>query len=256
MYQLSSERGCIRVNQWDVPVCMGLDEAVAAVQEIENYPFTQRPVDMPFPHWVNFIRLQLESHFDPQTIYRSGFKMYTTLDPDLQNYAQSAVKNQIEKLVDNDATDGALMAIRPDTGEILAMVGSADFFNESISGQVNMAVAPRQPGSSIKPLTYAAAFEQGWTPATLIWDVPSEFPPSGNPEDTRAPYEPVNYDGKFHGPVRARVALGSSYNIPAVKALDFIGIYDNPDTDAKDGFIPFAERMGITSLRGMIMGYR
>lgn len=247
MYQLSSDRSCIRVNQWDVPICIKLDEAVAAVQEIENFPFAQRPVSMPFPHWVNFIRMQLEAQFDPQTIYRSGFKVYTTLDPELQNYAQSAVKAQVEKLADNDATDGALVALRPATGEILAMVGSADFYNEAISGQVNMAISPRQPGSSIKPLTYMAAFEKGWTPATVIWDVPSEFPPSGNLNDTRDPYKPVNYDGKFHGPVRARIALASSYNVPAVKVLDFVGIYDNPETSEKDGFIAFAERMGIST---------
>ena len=248
MYQLSSERGCIDIHQSEVPICVTLNEAVAAAQEIENYPFAQRPVNMPFPHWVNFIRSQLEQQFDPQTIYRSGFRVYTTLDPDLQNYAQQAVKNQVEQLTANDATDGALVAIRPATGEILAMVGSPDFFNEEISGQVNMAVAPRQPGSSIKPVTYAAAFEKGWTPATLIWDVPSEFPPSGNPDDPRDPYKPVNYDGKFHGPVLARTALGSSYNVPAVKTLDFVGIYDNPDTSEKEGLIAFAERMGITTL--------
>jgi penicillin-binding protein 1C len=247
MYQLSSDRSCIKINQWDVPICIKLDEAVAAVQEIENFSFTQRPVNMPFPHWVNFIRLQLESQFDPQTIYRSGFKVYTTLDPELQNYAQSAVKAQVGKLVDNDASDGALVAIRPATGEVLAMVGSADFYNEAISGQVNMAISPRQPGSSIKPLTYTAAFEKGWTPATVIWDVPSEFPPSGNPDDTRDPYKPVNYDGRFHGPIRARIALASSYNVPAVKVLDFVGIYDNPATSEKDGFISFAERMGIST---------
>jgi membrane carboxypeptidase/penicillin-binding protein PbpC len=93
-----------------------------------------------------------------------------------------------------------------------------------------------------------AAFEKGWTPSTLIWDVPSEFPPSGNPDDTRPPYEPVNYDEKFHGPVRARIALGSSYNVPAVKTLDFVGIYDDPDTAEKDGLIAFAERLGISTL--------
>lgn len=247
-YQLSKERSCIDINQSSVPICVTLNEAVAAAQEMENFTFVLRPVNMPFPHWVNFIRAQLESQFDPQTIYRSGFKVYTTLDPELQTYAQTAVKQQVEQLAANDATDGALVAIKPATGEILAMVGSADFFNEAISGQVNMAVAPRQPGSSIKPLTYAAAFEKGWTPATLIWDVPSEFPPSGNPDDTREPYEPVNYDGKFHGPVLARTALGSSYNVPAVKALDFVSIYDDPNTSEKEGLIAFAERMGITTL--------
>lgn len=247
VYQLSLERGCIDINQSSVPICVTLNEAVAASREIEEYPFMQRPVNMPFPHWVNFIRAQLEAQFDPQTIYRSGFRVYTTLDPEFQTYAQSAVKQQVDQLQANEATDGALVAIKPSTGEILAMIGSPDFFNEEIDGQVNMAVAPRQPGSSIKPLTYTAAFEKGWTPATLIWDVPSEFPPSGNPDDTREPYKPVNYDGRFHGPVLARTALGSSYNVPAVKVLDFVGIYDNPNTAEKEGLIAFAERMGITT---------
>ena len=248
MYLLSSERGCIRVDQSNVPICVTLDEAVAAAQEIEGYEFVQKSIDMLFPHWVNYIRAELESRFDPQTIYRSGFRVYTTLDPDLQNYAQASLEEQVESLVDNNASDGALVAIRPGSGEILAMVGSADFYNEEISGQVNMAVAPRQPGSSIKPLTYTAAFEKGWTPSTLIWDVPSEFPPSGDPDDTRDPYEPVNYDGKFHGPVLVRTALGSSYNVPAVKTLNYVGIYDDPDTPEEEGFIAFAERMGISTL--------
>jgi penicillin-binding protein 1C len=248
MYQLSRERNCIRVSQLEVPVCVRLEEAVAAVQEIEEFPFVQKAVQMLFPHWVNYIRSQLEQQFDAQTIYRSGFSVYTTLDPVMQNYAQDAVAEQVASLTENNATGGALVALNPSTGEILAMVGSPDFYNENASGQVNMAVAPRQPGSSIKPLTYTAAFEKGWTPATLIWDVPSEFPPSGDPNDTREPYEPVNYDRRFHGPVLVRTALGSSYNVPAVKALDFIGIYDNPNTPQKDGFIALAERMGITTL--------
>ena len=102
---------------------------------------------------------------------------------------------QIADLAANNAHDGALVAIQPSTGEILAMVGSADYYNADISGQVNMAVSEtRQPGSSIKPINYVAAFQKGWTPATLIWDVPSEFPPSGAPNDTREPYKPNNYD--------------------------------------------------------------
>lgn len=248
IYELSSQRGCIAVNQSSVPICVTLDEAVAAAQEMEQYEFVRRPINLPYPHWVNFIRAQLEAQFDPQTIYRSGFKVYTTLDPDFQAYAQSSVKDQVDALVENDATNGALVAIKPESGEILAMVGSADFFKEDISGQVNMAVAPRQPGSSIKPLTYTAAFEKSWTLSTLIWDVESEFPPSGNPDDTHDPYIPVNYDGKYHGPVLVRTALGSSYNIPAVKTLDYVGIYDNPNTPEKEGFIAFAESMGITTL--------
>ena len=248
IYLLSSAEDCIKVSNSTVPVCVSLNEAVTAAQEMEEYPFEKKLITMPFPHWVNFIRVLLEEQYDPQTIYRSGFRVYTTLDPDLQRYAQNAVREQVDKLVANNASNGALVAIRPQTGEILAMVGSADFNNEAISGQVNMSVAPRQPGSSIKPLTYTAAFEKGWTPATLIWDVESEFPPSGDPNDTREPYKPVNYDRKFHGPVRVRTALGSSYNVPAVKTLDFVGIYDDPTTPQEDGFIAFAKRMGITTL--------
>ncbi|MRR31648.1 penicillin-binding protein, partial [bacterium] len=123
-----------------------------------------------------------------------------------------------------------------------------DFYNDEIAGQINMALSPRQPGSSFKPLTYAAAFEKGWTPSTLIWDVPSEFPPSGYANDTREPYVPVNYDGKAHGPVTVRTALANSYNIPAVKALQFVGIYDDPNVAGEDGVIAFAKRMGITTL--------
>ena len=196
-----------------------------------------------------FVRSQLEAQFDAQTIYRSGFVVYTSLDPALQDAAQQIVTNQVAALADKNASDGALVAIRPATGEILAMVGSADFNNAAIHGQVNMATSQTsQPGSSIKPFTYIAAFEKGWTPATLIWDVPSQFPPSGNPDDTRPPYEPVNYDGKFHGPVTVRTAIANSYNIPAVKTLQFVGIYDDPATPAKDGLIGMAQRLGLTSL--------
>jgi len=247
MYQLSSERSCITTVAGKTPICVSLEDAVTAAQTIENYPFVQRVVPMPYPHWVNFIRQQLELQYDAQTIYRSGFKVYTTLDPEMQEFTQASVQEQVDLLQNNDATNGAVVVLKPANGEILAMVGSADFFNADISGQVNMALAPRQPGSSIKPLTYVAAFEKGWTPSTLIWDVPSEFPPSGNPDDPREPYEPVNYDGKFHGPVLLRTALGSSYNIPAVKTLDFVGIYDNPNTTAIEGLIAFAERLGVST---------
>ncbi len=248
MYTLSSERDCIDVDSLDTQVCLDATDATLAYEEIESYPFEQSATTIKYPHWVFFIRSLLEAQYDPQTIYRSGFTIYTTLDPDLQEYAQQIVTNQVSQLAENNATNGALVAIKPGTGEILAMVGSPDFYNEAISGQVNMAVSPRQPGSAIKPLTYVAAFEKGWTPATLIWDVPTDFPPSGDPNDTMPPYQPVNYNGQFNGPVTVRTALANSLNIPAVKALQYVGIYDNPNTEAEDGFINFAERMGITTL--------
>jgi penicillin-binding protein 1C len=243
MYQLSLERNCIYVSNNPQPICVDVSAAAEAANEIETYSFQALQASMRFPHWVQYVRTQLEAQFDPQTIYRSGFTVYTTLDPGLQDVAQKLVSDQVSALADRHVTDGALVAIRPATGEILAMVGSADFYNAAISGQVNMATSPtRQPGSSIKPLTYVAAFEKGWTPASLFWDVPSEFPPSGNPDDTRPPYVPVNYDGRFHGPVLARVALANSYNLPAVRALQFVGVYG--DT----GLIAMAKRLGITSL--------
>ncbi len=248
-YYLSQEKNCIEVSNSPEPVCVGALEASQAVEEIENYNFTPPNISIRYPHWVNFVRSELEEMYDAQTIYRSGFTVYTTLVPELQDEAQRIVTAQIASLSDRNVQNGALVAIEPSTGKILAMVGSPDFYNGDISGQVNMATSPtRQPGSSIKPLVYLTAFEKGWTPATLIWDVPSQFPPSGDPNDTREPYEPVNYDGKFHGAVTVRVAIANSFNIPAVKALDYVGIYDNPETEEKEGMIALAERLGITTL--------
>jgi len=248
VYQYNQEKGCIYVRDNAQPVCVTADEAIQAARDIENYTFVFAENDMLYPHWVNYVRALLEEEYGPQTIFRSGFNVYTTIDPDIQVKAQELVRNQVNSMVDKNVSGGAVVAIQPATGEILAMVGSPDFFNEEGSGQVNMAVSPRQPGSSIKPITYAAAFEKGWTPATLIWDVPSEFSPSGLPTDPSPKYIPVNYDGRFHGPVTVRSALANSFNVPAVKALEYVGLYDDPTTDRKEGFIPFAERMGITTL--------
>jgi membrane peptidoglycan carboxypeptidase len=114
------------------------------------------------------------------------------------------------------------------------MVGSADFHNEEIDGQVNVALRCRQPGSSIKPLTYLASFERGWTPAQLFWDVKTEFPDGANP-----PYVPANYDEEYHGPMLMRKALANSYNVPAVEAMQFVGV---------DGLLEMSERLGILSL--------
>lgn len=248
MYQTSQEQSCIYVSNSPQRVCVDALSVATASSELQDYTFKPAAVPMRYPHWVNYIRGLLETQFDPQTIYRSGFSVYTTLDPGLQDAAEEIVAAHVQSLADRHVTDGALVAIRPSTGEILAMVGSADFYNEEIDGQVNMAVSPRQPGSSIKPLTYLAAFEKGWTPATLLWDVPSEFPPSGDPNDPRPPYKPVNYDERFHGPVTVRTALANSYNIPAVKTLQYVGIYDDPNTSTEEGLIAVARRLGITTL--------
>jgi penicillin-binding protein 1C len=249
MYEASSEEGCIYVSNSPQKICVDATSAVDAYTALENYQFNPPDVQIRYPHWVNYVRSILESQFDAQTIYRSGFSVYTTIDPVLQDEAEKLVKQQIYSLSAYNANDGALVAIQPSNGEILAMVGSADFYNDAIDGQVNMATSPtRQPGSSIKPITYIAAFEKGWTPATLIWDVPTEFPPSGVPNDPSPPYIPVNYDGRFHGPVTVRSALANSYNIPAVKTLQFAGIYDDPNTNNEEGMLSIAKKLGITSL--------
>ena len=244
MFDLSSTEGCIKVSNSETPVCVDPTQATQAANEMKAYPYRPPSFDAKYPHWVNFVRAQLEELYDAQTIYRSGFVVYTTLDPALQDRAQQLVTDQVAAMADNNTQNGALVSIIPSTGEIVAMVGSPDFNNIAISGQINMAISPtRQPGSSIKPFTYVAAFEKGWTPSTWIWDVPTKFPDGANP-----PYEPRNYDGRFHGGLTVRMALSNSFNIPAVKALEFVGIYDDPNTPEKEGLIGMATKLGITSL--------
>lgn len=209
-------------------------EAQRALAEPLHLAPRSASLTMRAPHFTVYVREQLEARYGPQVLYRNGLRVTTTLDLDLQAAAEEALREHVAGLASRGAHNGAAVVINPATGEILAMVGSADFWDESIDGQVNMALSPRQPGSAIKPLTYLAAFERGWTPATLIWDVPTEFPDGANP-----PYRPRNYDGAFRGPVLVRQALGNSLNIPAVKALQFVGL---------DGFKEIAARVGITTL--------
>jgi penicillin-binding protein 1C len=248
MYEASEAQGCIYVSNSVQRICVDLETGSEAAYALEDYEFHQPYVQIRYPHWVNYIRTLIEAEYDPQTIYRSGFTVETTLDPRLQEMASASLEKHVSLLEANNVQSGALVALEPATGEILAMVGSVDFYNDEIDGQINMALAPRQPGSSIKPITYLAAFEKGWTPATLIWDVETEFPPSGNPDDPRDPYIPVNYDERYHGPVTVRSALANSYNVPAVKALNFVGIYDDPNTPVEDGMIEMAHRLGISTL--------
>jgi len=171
------------------------------------------------PHFVTYVRQELETIVPPEYIYQAGLRVHTTLDPRLQAIAEEEVRQQVNALAGRNVSNGALIAMDTTTGHILAMVGSKDFRDESIDGQVNMAISPRQPGSTMKPLTYLATFEKlGWTPSTLVMDIPVEYPDgAGNV------YVPKNYDDKFHGPVSIRTALANSYNIPPVKAQALVG---------------------------------
>ena len=208
--------------------------AQAEAARSEELQFVAQRTDIRAPHFVTYVRQLLEQKYGSAVLYQGGLQVYTTLDPRLQGIAERVAREQIAALADKHVTNASLVAIRPGSGEILAMLGSVDFFNPEIDGQVNVAMRLRQPGSAIKPVTYVTAFEKGWTPATLIMDVPTEFPDGAN-----RPYKPTNYDEKFHGPVLVRTALGSSYNIPAVKTLQYVGL---------PAFLEMAHRLGINSL--------
>jgi 1A family penicillin-binding protein len=212
---------------------INLAQAEAAKLE----PLNLRPLGAAFeaPHFVTFVRQELEKIVPPEYIYQAGLRVQTTLDPRLQAIAEEEINNQVAALAGRNVTNGALVAMDVKNGQILAMVGSRDFRDESIDGQVNMAISPRQPGSTMKPLTYLAAFEElNYTPATLLMDVPVEYP-----DGAGGIYKPRNYDDKFHGPVLLRTALANSYNIPPIKTLEALGL---------DSLIEMAERLGITTL--------
>jgi len=190
--------------------------------------------DILAPHLVMYVREQLEAVYGTEALYKGGLQVYTTLDLDLQQQAEQIVAERVATLADYAVTNGALVAMDPHNGDVLAMVGSADFFNSDISGQVNITRQARQPGSTIKPFTYLAALERGWTAGTMLMDVSQDFPDGANP-----PYRPVNVDGKEYGPISLRVALASSRNIPAVSTLNQIGL---------PALLEMAQRLGITTL--------
>ncbi len=188
------------------------------------------------PHFVNFVLDQLESRLGRDYVRRAGLHIYTTLDPALQAAAQEVVTSESAELQGRfDNNNAALVALRPGTNDILAMVGSLDFFDEEIDGQVNVATSLRQPGSSIKPILYATALNDNLiSPATVIWDTPITYTVGVNQS-----YTPLNYDRKMHGPVTARASLANSFNIPAVKLLDGVGVAR---------MLESAQAMGLLSL--------
>jgi len=226
--------------------------------------------DMKAPHFSVYVRKQLERmpEVGPEALYRGGLRVYTTVDLELQEQAQCAAQTQIRRLSgedettviqeaiesgcraaqylpplsayqvgrDHDVNNASVVVLRPGTGEILALVGSLDYWNESIDGQYNVAVdgRGRQPGSSFKPFTYVTLLSQGYSPAHMFLDVRQAFRQPGG-----SPYVPENYDRRYHGPQRLRLALARSYNIPAVAALEIAGI---------DNVIRTAHRMGINTL--------
>ena len=189
---------------------------------------------MEAPHMVMYVRERLETLYGTEMLYRGGLQVHTTLDLGLQHLAEKVARERIALLHGQDATNAALVAIDPNTGDILAMLGSVDFDDSEIDGQVNVVRRLRQPGSTLKPFTYLAAMERGWTAATVIMDVEQEFPDGLNP-----PYKPRNHDDKEYGPISLRRALACSRNIPAVSTLSQIGV---------PALLEVAHRFGIDSL--------
>jgi 1A family penicillin-binding protein len=212
----------------------------------EELKFKSSAVNIKAPHFVMYVREYLAEKYGETIAARGGLKVTTTLDLDLQEKSQNVVTGNIEKLKALRVGNGAAVVTKPASGEILAMVGSKDFFDVENDGNVNVTIAQRQPGSSIKPINYATAFEKKLiTPATIILDIPTTF--AGNP-----PYKPVNYDGRFHGPVSVRSALANSYNIPAVKVLALNGVVEMIHQARAMGINTFADesRYGLSLTLG------
>lgn len=197
--------------------------------------FRDAGVDIKAPHFVMYIKQLLAQQYGEELLHNGGLIVQTSLDLELHNKAQTVVTEEVSTLQRLHVTNGAALITNPTTGEILSMVGSTNYFDFEHDGQVNVTIRPRQPGSSIKPLTYALALENGFTTATKIDDAPITYHVAGS-----RPYSPVNYDGKFHGKVTLREALASSYNVPAVKLLAELGVAN---------FIDKGEQLGITTWR-------
>lgn len=213
----------------------------------EDLTFKSSAIDIKAPHFVMYVREYLAQKYGETYAAQGGLKVKTTIDLDLQDKAQEIVSKNVSDLTRYSVGNGAALITKPGTGEILAMVGSRDFFDIEHDGNVNVTVALRQPGSSIKPLNYATGLEQKLiTAATIIMDVPTTF--SGGP----VPYRPVNYDGRFHGPVSVRNSLANSYNIPAVKVLAINGLPAMLEQSAKMGITTFSDpsRYGLSLTLG------
>ncbi len=208
-------------------------QADAALSEDVHPNMQSNDTNTLAPHFVNYVRAQLVAKYGEEMVNRGGLKVTTTLDLNYQQLGQRIVADQVQKLADQNAHNAALVALKPGTGEILAMVGSVDYKNPQF-GQVNVTVSPRQPGSSFKPIVYALAFRKGWTPATMLADITTAFP-DGGPSF----YIPSNYDNLEHGPVLIRKALAGSLNIPAVKTLQYAGVQDT---------LTLAHDLGINTL--------
>jgi len=224
--------GFVTEEEWEV-----------AIEEANNMEFKPLRQDIEAPHFVMYVRQLLEEQYETETIQSSGFRITTTLDMDMQKMAEESIDKFGQSNQDKyGASNSALISVDPNNGQILAMVGSRDYWNDEISGKDNVTVRKRAPGSSFKPMAYAAAYLAGYAPSAVVYDVKTTF----------GGWTPNNYDGRFKGPVTMRSALGSSLNIPAIKAAHLAGL-ENVEKLARDMGIDFtgsADEQGLTMSLG------
>lgn len=217
-------------------------ERDAAKQEVVTFQ-PQRTTSIAAPHFVFYIQQYLENKYGEDALLHGGWTVISTLDADLQAKAEEVVQaHAAENEKSFNATNAGMVGLDPKTGQILVMVGSRNYFDTHIDGNFNIALAKRQPGSAFKPFAYAEAFQRGYTPDTVLFDVPTQFSTNCSPytyTSANGCYAPVNYDGNFRGPMTLRNALAQSINVPAVKVLYLAGIGDT---------LRLAKAMGITTL--------
>jgi peptidoglycan glycosyltransferase len=220
-------------------------EAAARAALAEPLRFAPQEVPLNAPHFVFYVRDLIQERYGQELLFGGGLRITTTLDLDMQRMVQEKAAERIAELQARNTHNAAVVVMQPNTGQVLAMVGSIDYnaveptttpgeTGNVLDGQVNVATRERQPGSALKPFTYLSAMERGWTPETVVWDVPTDFPTTA--ASSADWYTPLNYNGRFNGPVRIRTALANSLNIPAVKALKFAGV---------DQTLSLLDRVGI-----------
>ncbi|MDD5749725.1 MAG: PBP1A family penicillin-binding protein [Patescibacteria group bacterium] len=226
-----------------------VSRAEADIAKAQELVFKRRAEQIKAPHFVMYIRELLEREYSASLVEQSGWEIITSLDWDMQQTAERVINEVAPRNLETyQAGNAALVAIDTDSGQVRAMVGSRNYFDDSIDGQVNVALALRQPGSSFKPFVYLKAFEKGYRPETILFDLKTKF---GVRADG-TPYEPPNYDGREHGPVTMRQALAGSLNIPAVKTLYLAGVNDTVTMARDFGYSSLTDpdRYGLSLVLG------
>ncbi len=203
----------------------------------QKLEFTKISSSIAAPHFVFYVRELIAQEYGETFLEQGGLKIITTLNIDQQKIAEQAIKTGVEKNIEKyNARNASLVALNAQTGEITAMVGSADYFDNENDGAVNVALRPRQPGSSFKPIVYSAAFTKGYSPETILFDELTTF--KVEPKD----YEPHNYNNEYFGPVPIKKALAGSLNIPAVKTMYLVGVENILDLAEQMGYTTFEDR--------------